>query len=232
LTIQLKTIVEPTTSDMLDVLKQDIFASLNCVRVGQIQSFDSSKQTATVALLGKRVYPDGTIADYGPLLDVPIIVLQGGGGYIQLPATSGDMCLVLFNDRNIDNWYSTGSAQAPATGRMHSLSDGFALVGVNALTNLLSPIVAGTIKIVMGSSEIDLSNAELKAKNGAAEIDLTGGLITLKNATTALLTLLQNLATVLEAATVQGPSTTYPLTSATIAAITNWASTLTGLLGS
>ena len=41
----------------------------------------------------------------------------------------GDACLVIFADRDIDAWFESGEAEVPPSGRMHSLSDGFAFVG-------------------------------------------------------------------------------------------------------
>ena len=39
----------------------------------------------------------------------------------------GDACLVIFADRDIDAWLEGGNEKP--SGRMHSLSDGFAFVG-------------------------------------------------------------------------------------------------------
>ena len=41
----------------------------------------------------------------------------------------GDACLVVFADRDIDAWFESGETEVPPSGRMHSLSDGFAFVG-------------------------------------------------------------------------------------------------------
>ena len=45
------------------------------------------------------------------------------------PAVTGDACLVVFSDVDIDRWFETGEASAPNSPRRHSLSDGFAFVG-------------------------------------------------------------------------------------------------------
>lgn len=116
-------------------LKAEIFATLNCVQVGKIEKVTPGEQTVEISLQIKRAAVDGTSTAYPVLVDCPYFVLQGGGAYIDMPISVGDYCLVLFCDRNIDTWWSTANVADPATPRKHSLSDGFALVGLNPKTS-------------------------------------------------------------------------------------------------
>lgn len=120
----------PQLDDVLDDLKAEIFAQLNCIATGQVDSVNSDR-TVAVQIMMKREHEDGTISRLPLLLDCPVIVLQGGGAYIDMPIAKGDFALVLFNDRDIDNWWDGAGEVVPNTKRRHSLSDGFALVGVN-----------------------------------------------------------------------------------------------------
>ena len=93
-------------------LKKEIFSSLHCALPGTVESFDAEKQTAVVRPAGNAL----------PLLyDVPVFMP------IPFEVNPGDACLVIFADRDIDAWL-TGGEEKPS-GRMHSLSDGFALIG-------------------------------------------------------------------------------------------------------
>ena len=42
----------------------------------------------------------------------------------------GDACLVIFADVDIDRWLASGVPEEPGSARKHSLSDGFAFVGL------------------------------------------------------------------------------------------------------
>jgi hypothetical protein len=64
-----------------------------------------------------------------------------------MPIQEGDECLVLFNDRDMDNWYSGSSSSGVATPRLHSFSDGIILVGLSSLNN--SWLVYDTIRAVL-----------------------------------------------------------------------------------
>lgn len=184
-------ISEPNLYDVLANWRLDLLAGLNCLKVGQIQTFDRTKKTATVGLLFKRVLADGTIQSYPLLLDCPVFTLQGGGGSLQFPIAPGDQCLVLFSDRNLDAWFQNGAAAPPLDGRLHDLSDGIALVGVNALNSSLPPYSA----------------TESRLQYGGAKIGLQGGLVTVRSNTQSLLTVLQNLVTTLQALTTTGGDT-------------------------
>jgi hypothetical protein len=134
-------ITKPNLKDLLDEFKMNIFRSMNCVKIGEIQSFDLTKKTATIQILFKRILADNSIQSHPQLINCPVFTLQGGGGAIQMPVQKGDICLILFADRNIDIWYSTGSESAPADNRAHSLCDGIALVGLNAIGGVSKDII-------------------------------------------------------------------------------------------
>ena len=125
----------------LQALKRDIFASLHCALPGTVVSFDTEAQTAVIRPAICRAGNGGDshsgsgrtrnrrnsplVPDVVPplLRDVPVFMP------VSFEVNPGDACLVIFADCDIDNWFETGEAEAPASGRMHSLSDGFAFVG-------------------------------------------------------------------------------------------------------
>ncbi len=199
----INTIPDPQLTDTLFQLKLDIFRNLNAVKVGQIQSFDGTRRTVVAQILFKRILNDGTVADYPVLVDCPVFTLQGGGGAIQFPIAKGDTCLLLFSDRNMDAWFKNGASAAPFDARCHDLSDGIALVGLNALGSVLPAYETSVAKF----------------SYDGATIGLSGGMIAIKNGTTNLLTLLDAFIDVLAALTVQDGATTLPLTTAAIAAL-------------
>lgn len=214
--LQQKTVIEPDLAEVLALQKQDIFASLNCVKVGRIQSYNVTKHTAQVQILFKRVLPDLTIKSYPLLIDVPVVTLQGGGGSLQFPIAAGDHCLLLFSDRRIDEWFQNGSESAPASPRLHDMSDAFALVGINALNSTLPAAPTNKVVLAYQGSRFELTSTGWNlVGTGGAEIDVDV-LVRIKNATTSLLTLINAFIDVLKTLQVNGP---IPLTAASIAAL-------------
>lgn len=126
-----------TFSQFAEAILHNISVSLNCIKIGEIVSFDKNEQTATVKVLHRMdsnydLELDKTV-EYPPLQKVPVVVLQGGGSVITFPIKAGDQCLLLFCDYMIDNWWISGGVGASDFPRRHDLSDAIAIVGLQAL---------------------------------------------------------------------------------------------------
>jgi hypothetical protein len=162
----IKQISPPDLTDLLNVNNTEVSKNINCVQIGIIESFESATQTATIRLALKQVVeilPDGTriLQEYPLLLVCPVIFLYGGAAFLSMPVQVGDNCIVLFNDREIDQWYSNGGVQTPLSTRKHDLSDAIALVGIkNLQTNIADYLNNGIRLSYAANSRIDLvSNA-------------------------------------------------------------------------
>lgn len=141
----ISTVYDPNLKSLLDQVKRDVLTTINCSQVGEIVVFDAAKQTAQIQLKIMRLVADRTaqpvvyIPKICPLLiDCPVMVLSGGSGRITFPILPGDTCLVVFNDRDIDNWFKTGATLPPNSTRLHDLSDGLAIVGFRTQANAIS----------------------------------------------------------------------------------------------
>ena len=104
-----------------EALKREIFSQMRCALPGKVVSFDAGTQTACIQ---PGIVSGGVVL---PLLtDVPVFMP------VSFMVNPGDYCLVVFADVDIDRWLVSGEAEEPGSGRMHSLSDGFAFVGFKA----------------------------------------------------------------------------------------------------
>jgi Phage protein Gp138 N-terminal domain len=186
MSISTKSPIVPSLPDLFLSLKQDIFKNLNCVKIGKIQSYDSTNKVAQIQILFKRKTSSGDIASYPVLVSCPIYIMQGGGWTIEMPVAAGDECILLFSDSNIDNWYLTGSEALPADMRSHAIADGIAIVGLKSkphtLTNIISIDATGNVTIALPSGK-------KFSVTGDTEIDMMGTLAL------ALLSDVQNLVT-------------------------------------
>jgi len=185
---------------------------------GQIQAVTNNGNTVEVqpAINGRVLQLNGT---YKPmqmpkLVDVPICWQGGGGATWTFPIAKGDECLVVFSSRCIDAWWQNGFV-TPAGGsgadgkpmnvqnnppefRMHSLSDGFAIVGVRSKARAFSQFDANTARLRTDDDscylEFDPTNKKLNGVfpggitlNGVT-IDTNGNVVTAGNITGATVT--------------------------------------------
>ena len=173
---KLSTIQNQDLAALLMSWRDEVFNTLNCHQLGTIASFDAAKQTAQVTLNVQRTISE-QVRTYPILVDVPVFVPSGGPACLTLPIAAGDTCLVLFNDRDIDNWFTTGAAAPPNSARIHSLADGLAIVGFRSRRN---PVV-------------NYSTTDAELRHGNAAIGLDGTKISIRNDTTSLRTALDAL---------------------------------------
>ena len=214
-------IADPDLRALLLGLKDEIGWGLNCHQVGSVVSFDPLTQQASVRIMMQRVVCNTqqtssgqlqttpAIVDYPILVNCPVFCVTGGGFVVTMPVAAGDPCLLLFNDRDIDNWFSTNSVAPPNTSRAHDLSDGFALVGFRNLQNPVSNYSAtamemrskdNTAKLSIAQTLSQLLNGtEIKIAVGTTAIDMDSstGKVGIQNGSTSLKAVLDQLCTVL-----------------------------------
>lgn len=151
--------------NMATALTNDIMSNLRVALPGIIQSFDPETITCVVqpAVKGYESDDAGKKSSLSlPLLvDVPVIFPRGGGVTLTFPVKAGDECLLMFADRCIDFWWQNGGVQEPVDGRMHDLSDAFAIVGLQSCARKIA--------------NISTSTAQLRTDDGAAFIELDPG---------------------------------------------------------
>lgn len=154
---------EPTLASVLQLHKEDVMYSINCHQIGEIVSFNPSTQTAEVQIKMLRMM-NGELKQYPVLIDCPCVVLSGGKGRLTMPISAGDSCLVLFNDRDIDNWYSGGQSVAPRTERKHNFADAIALVGIRNRQNEITDYLNDGVELKHGNSSIKLRDGYIDIK--------------------------------------------------------------------
>lgn len=201
-------LADPDLTSVLQSFKNEIFWGLNCHQVGSIVAFDPLTGQAQVQIMMQRVVFNQvqltslqfqlqpTIVNYPVLVNCPVFAMTGGGFVVTMPVAVGDLCLLLFNDRDIDIWFSTGNISPPNTSRAHDLSDGFALVGFRNLPNVVANYSAtaaemrssdNTAKVSIAQALSQLINAtEVKLAVGTTAIDLDTAHIGIANSNTSL----------------------------------------------
>jgi hypothetical protein len=147
----------PRMADLINKAKEDVLYNLNAVQIGTIQSYSPAKNLASITINYKRQLPTGDTLDYPLLVDCPVFILSGGDADISMPIETGDQCIILFNDRDIDNWHYSGDTGVPSSSRAHSLADGMALVGIRNLKTA-TPTSTTTLRINAGSNKVAIKN--------------------------------------------------------------------------
>lgn len=91
--------------------------------------------TVTCEIMLKTILADGQEIEFPPLVDVIVQFPRAGGFCFTVPINVGDEGLVIFASRCIDGWYESGKKSKPLDNRMHDLSDGIFIPGINSQPN-------------------------------------------------------------------------------------------------
>lgn len=133
-------------NDIMTIAQDAIMSRINCHNVGRVIDFDKNTQTCTVELMQIKQFNEQFLTP-APITQVPLIILGAGGGHITMPSPVGTICLLLFLDRNIDNFLETGEQYTPETSRMHDFTDCIALTTFKTVANPLQNYDENAISI-------------------------------------------------------------------------------------
>lgn len=216
--------------DVFEMYNKNLKINFFCHAVGTIREFNSENQTCQVEIAYKKqiqVNGQPTLSPYPLLIDCPLVMILGGDAGLTMPIKAGDDCLVLFNDRDIDNWFKGGYDDAPNTSRLHSISDGVVLAGIRNLQNSIADYDADNVHLFNDAASLKITPTKFIIENDSQNLNTV-----MQN----ILTELQNLTTQLSALTVTGVTTGpgasgVPANAAAITAIGTQLGTLATNLG-
>lgn len=195
-------------NDIMMINQNAIFSRINCHNIGRIIDFNSETQTCTVELMQLKQFGEST---YIPptLTDVPLVIYGCKDATITLPNPTGTICILLFMDRNIDNFLVSGEQYIPENDRMHDYNDCVALCTFNTLVNPIENYDEESISInyrkiideVLYNAVIKNSGNSItlavNTEENNAQIQITDK-INIQNTTQNLALLVQNLLTACE----------------------------------
>lgn len=217
--------------DLLNLFQKNLLLQFNSHHIAQIQDFNKVQQTASATVNYKKSFlvPDTMgvyseqLLDYPLMVNMPVIFLGGGDGCLTFPVESGDDCLVCFNDRDLDRWFSGSTTSAPNTSRLHAYADGVVIVGLRRLSEAIPNFSSDSVEMRTydGLTKISLKTdgSKVTIKVGPTmtmEISATGQWKLLNAAGQDLITTLMNLflnSTVLGVPIVPSPADFAVLTS-------------------
>lgn len=157
----------PTFGEVLRAAMETRLGELHVAMPGKIESYDAATQRAEVKpmLMRRFANVDGEeVVESLPVLsDVPVIFPRSGQYFISFPLEPGDYVMLVFNERNVDNFEASqlGSEVDPQDFRLHNLADAVAFPGYYPL--------AGALK------EADAANLVLGKDDGGIQIHMTPG---------------------------------------------------------
>jgi len=118
-----------TLSSALNTVFESLISDVHTALPGRIEKYEYATQKAQVKPLIKRKYLDGEVLELPVLVNVPVVFPRTKNSGITFPLTKGDGVLVIFTERALERWKSSGGDSEPGDRRKFDLSDGIAIPG-------------------------------------------------------------------------------------------------------
>jgi hypothetical protein len=128
----------PERNRLSDLVNSSIDSKLKKVHTTAIAKITAVGENTIDCQLTYSKIVNGEPIEPPNLIQVPVVFMKGGQSYTAHPVAVGDYCLVIFNERCIDGWWSGSDNVVPPDFRIHDYSDGFAIVGINPLAAAIS----------------------------------------------------------------------------------------------
>lgn len=210
----------PNLEDVFEIVKEHTMSLINCSKIGRIRSFNPNNCTAYIDIM-ELIQNDGANEIPSILADVPVIFYGSKNTRITPPDIVGSNCLLVFQDRNIDNFLITGEQFEPNDNRTHSYADCVALLTLNSYID--EPVM-------YDANALTLYNGTQFAKIFNNSIELYAEKIKLYNSQTTLLTLINTLIDTIKGLTTAGTSAAQAIDSESQQALEDLKSQFEGLL--
>lgn len=119
-----------TLSQAIENTFMTLISNLHTCLPGRIETYDFKRQKATVKPLIKKKFFGGNISPLPILTNVPVVFPRTKKAGITFPLSRGDGVLIVFSERSLEAWYSSGDDSEPQDSRKFDLSDAICIPGL------------------------------------------------------------------------------------------------------
>lgn len=158
-----------TTPELADVLRDVLDSWKNGIHTagpGAVTAYDLATQTASVQPQIKqplRQRAGGHVLEQLPLLtSVPVMHFRSGSAWVHLPIALGDFVLLVYCERDINEWRRLGSVVDAADLRTHGLFGAVAIPGLFPRAQALAGLDGTSLEFGIGAMSMRLKATGLE----------------------------------------------------------------------
>lgn len=159
---------DPSLAQVIESSIENALSKVNVSMPGQVVSYDSTKNCASIQPLIKKRYADDTVVALPVINGVPIAFPRTADAWLMMPVKAGDYVTLVFSQRSLEIWLNLGGTVDPMDPRKFSLSDAVAFLGGYPYA---AAAVANTDNIVLQNKDTKIS----LTPNGKFRFEKVGG---------------------------------------------------------
>lgn len=170
---------KPESKTLAKVIQEAIDAKLYDTHVSlpaRIESYDSTKQKASIELLLKKKYIINGETNLPLITDVPVQWPSGNNGksYIHIPLIRGDTGIAIFSERSLDLWLAgNGTIVSPQDPRKHHIADAMFIPGIRPFKEAINDVSSSNMVIQHDKFRIEIDSSGKISLSGVTEELLT-----------------------------------------------------------
>jgi len=160
--------IPPTLAQLLSTTMAANNLATCVAKPAQVINYNYKNQSVTVQPYFDVKYRDGTVNRSPVIYNVPVCFQRSETAFISIPISPGDNVLLIFADRSLEKWLSSGDFGTPDDSRNHHISDAIAIPGLYPLSK---PVQINNPNDIIVSNTGPKSRTELRVKpNGHLQI--------------------------------------------------------------
>lgn len=160
-------------SEMVDAIKGLFWSEMGKIHTaipGQVESYDEKKVRVEVKPMVGRRYVDEGPKEFPRIASVPVVFPRSGDAHITFPLNRGDGVLLIFTERSLEEWLSSGNSSIPNNTRKFSLTDAVAIPGLFAF---------GKGSKIDSKNELEIRYKNVKIASDGADVNIQAGSVAL-----------------------------------------------------
>lgn len=144
--------IEDTLGAAFRDITDHVLTDVHTAIPAQVVAYDNAAQTVDVQPMIKRVVVDDDgnelVESLPQITGVPVAFPSGGGYMVTFPIQANDFVMLVFSERPMDTWLSSGQESDPGDLRHHDLSDAVAIPCIRPTSKAFTSSLAN--KMVIG----------------------------------------------------------------------------------
>lgn len=165
----------PTLSAVFRRAARAGMAEMKVSMPAEVVTYDHKTQKATVRPYFQRKYNDGKLEEPPIIYGVTVWQPRAGDAFVHMPVKPGHVVHLIFSDRSLDKWLSSGKQGDPGDTRMHHISDAVAYPGGYPFSN--NAKVSNANDVIIGNigdgNKLEIrikTNGHIQILNGTNEL--------------------------------------------------------------
>jgi len=176
----------PTLEDVIKRIIKNELADVHTMMPAKIVTYDPAECKVDVEPVIKTLFSDETVIDMPIIREVPVNWLRTSTASLTFPLAPGDLGKLIFSEKSIDKWITSGALDVPSDPRRFDLSDAVFEPGLYPFNESPLEPVGESVVLKFNNSQVTINpDGKIAIGNNSQELlDIVDQLLVALNTAT------------------------------------------------